>query len=491
MIMNTHALPSRMTVAQLLEMLLGKAAPELGVVGNATLFMNEGNPAIEIGKVLEEQLGMQALGDDLLYDGMSGNMIPAQFFVGNCYTMRLKHMPEDKWNARAEGRREQRTRQPTGGRGAQGGLRIGEMEREAILGHGIVDFTQETYMKRSDGYETYVCNGCGTVPIYNEGEKLFVCSMCDGPVKYTGTDATDLDILPPNKRSTATFSKIQIPYSMNLLNQELNTYMNIGMRVLTSKDVKKFKVPNFKEITADQARALTEAPLPQRQLQETEMPEFLPPPAEEPAVQPDDLAALGVGAALEEEEAAAAVVAAAPAVPVAQPQVVGPANGLPTVVLQPAIPAPEAGLQEEDLDAIPYAEGAAAASGFASAPVAAAAPAAAAAPSVNVQAAAQPILVMPVNVAQPAPPAEIYSTGIPGAPATIAVDTSASAMRTVGLPAAPQPQAGGSRTRARSRSNSGGSSGSAPSLQINKLGGSGLPAAASSPNVKLTVNKLA
>lgn len=86
--------------------------------------------------------------------------------------MRLKHMVQDKWNARAEGRREQRTHQPTGGRGNQGGLRIGEMERDALVGHGITSFLNESIMKRADGSSAIVCNGCGTIPIYNEKENF-------------------------------------------------------------------------------------------------------------------------------------------------------------------------------------------------------------------------------------------------------------------------------------------------------------------------------
>ena len=136
--------------------------------------------------MLRDKLGMEPYGEELLYDGMSGQLVPTQMFIGNVYTMRLKHMPEDKWNARSEGRREQRTHQPTGGRGAQGGLRIGEMERDAILGHGVADFLKESIMKRADGYSTIICNGCGTIPIYNEAQGLTICPMCDGPIKYIG-----------------------------------------------------------------------------------------------------------------------------------------------------------------------------------------------------------------------------------------------------------------------------------------------------------------
>ena len=105
MLMNPHAIPSRMTIAQLIEALVGKVAPHLGTVGNGTLFMNDGNPVEAIGRVLRDELGMEPFGDELMYDGMAGQLIPTQMFIGNVYTMRLKHMPEDKWNARAEGRR--------------------------------------------------------------------------------------------------------------------------------------------------------------------------------------------------------------------------------------------------------------------------------------------------------------------------------------------------------------------------------------------------
>jgi DNA-directed RNA polymerase beta subunit len=293
MIMNPHAIPSRMTVAQLIEALVGKAAPPLGTVGNGTLFMNDGNPVEAIGAVLRDHLGMQPFGEELMYDGMSGQLIPTQMFIGNVYTMRLKHMPEDKWNARSEGRREQRTHQPTGGRGAQGGLRIGEMERDAILGHGISDFLRESTMKRADGYETIICNGCGTIPIYNEREGLTICPMCDGPVKYIGETANTLEILPPLKRSVATFSKVEIPYAFKLLDQEMNAYLNMGMRVLTEKDVRHFRGPPPGEITADEEERLLSTILPERVLLDTEVPEMIP-PAEEVEVKLDDLTALGL-----------------------------------------------------------------------------------------------------------------------------------------------------------------------------------------------------
>jgi len=422
MIMNPHAIPSRMTVAQLIEALVGKAAPPLGTVGNGTLFMNDGNPVEAIGAVLRDHLGMQPFGEELMYDGMSGQLIPTQMFIGNVYTMRLKHMPEDKWNARSEGRREQRTHQPTGGRGAQGGLRIGEMERDAILGHGIADFLRESIMKRADGYETIVCNGCGTIPIYNEREGLTICSMCDGPVKYIGETANTLEILPPLKRSVATFSKIEIPYAFKLLDQEMNAYLNMGMRVLTEKDVKHFRGPPLGELTADEEDRLLSTVLPERVLLDTEVPEMIA-PAEEVEVNPDDLTALGLTKAEEEEksavEAATAAAAAAPAAPAAP-------NSF-TIQLPAGMNASSAAepLQETTLDDLPFAEEEVGEAPAATAPQNRG--------SVNVQTTSQPVLVIPMNIGTPAP-TEIINPPMPGAPATLAVDTSESAMRGLNVP---------------------------------------------------------
>lgn len=245
MIMNPHAIPSRMTIAQLIETLFGKTASHYGAIANGTAFMNDGDPAQTIGEVLEKYFGMERYGNEILYDGTTGVQIPSAIFIGQCYTMRLKHMTEDKWNARGQGRREQRTHQPTGGRGNEGGLRIGEMERDAIVGHGISMFVRESIMKRGDGETFLVCNGCGTIPIYNESEQFYVCPLCDGPFEFSGKTVNTLELIPPTKRSLATFSKVEMPYVVKLLDQELSTYMNIGMRLLTAKNLERLPKPTI------------------------------------------------------------------------------------------------------------------------------------------------------------------------------------------------------------------------------------------------------
>ena len=472
MIMNPHAIPSRMTVAQLIEALVGKAAPPLGTVGNGTLFMNDGNPVEAIGAVLRDTLGMEPFGEELMYDGMSGQMIPTQMFIGNVYTMRLKHMPEDKWNARAEGKREQRTHQPTGGRGAQGGLRIGEMERDAILGHGIADFLRESIMKRADGYETIVCNGCGNIPIYNEREGLTICPSCDGPVRFIGETANTLEILPPLKRSVASFSKIEIPYAFKLLEQEMNAYLNMGMRVLTDKDVKHFRSEPLGELTADEEERLLSTALPERVLLDTEVPELIP-QVEEPEVKLEDLAGLG---AVEPEEAPP---------PVAPPKTntltiqlpagmdvaeVGAPPPPPALGEQAVNLAPNAALQEDTLDDLPFVDDAPPAQ-----------TGGARQGSVNVQTSSQPVLVIPMNIGTHAT-TEVIQPPMPGAPHTLAVDTSSRAMSSMNLHPSPEP---------RSRSNSGSkrfSGGSAPGavVTVKREGSSPTPPAS---NVRVSVTK--
>jgi DNA-directed RNA polymerase II subunit RPB2 len=406
MIMNSHAIPSRMTMAQLLEALLGKAAAATAAIGNATTFMNEGSPAAAIGKVLQEQFGMQPMGEELLYDGQSGIMIPSTIFMGNVYTMRLKHMTEDKWNARAEGRKEQRTHQPTGGRGAQGGLRMGEMERDAVIGHGISSFVHESYMKRADGTKFTICNGCGTVPIYNDKTSLYICPMCDGPLQYVGSTASNLELLPPVKRSLVTFSKVEMPYATKLLEQELASYMNIGMRILTNYDLQKLEAPELKEMSdAEQAAALV-ATLPEKILADTSVPEFVPLTPEQEANQ-EDLSALS----------ALPPPPPPPAEPVAEPP--AEEGELEEVWSQPQVQPQQQQQPQQPFIVIPM--NSAQAQAFPQ-------------PQEQQQQQQQQQQVAIVASLAPPSPANVLPPAIPGAPPMIAVDTSPQAFQAQGLP---------------------------------------------------------
>ena len=233
---NPGGLISRMTVAQLVEMVAGRVGVEVMSKFNATTFCNDGGFVGQLGDVLQA-LGFSRAGDAVLYSGISGKQLATDIFMCPLYFMRLRHLTEDKVNARGAGRREVRTHQPTGGRANEGGLRIGEMERDSLCAHGVSAFLQESMMKRGDATDFWICNGCGRIPIYNEAEGLFVCPTCDGPLSWTGVTAETLTMQLPTKQSRATFSRIAMPYTMKLVDQEMTSIGNMGMRFVAEGSV--------------------------------------------------------------------------------------------------------------------------------------------------------------------------------------------------------------------------------------------------------------
>ena len=255
MIMNPHAIPSRMTIAQNLEQLLGKTAALSGGIGDGTSFMNDGSPQKEIGGMLEK-MGFEKYGNEVMYNGATGEQIPTAIFIGPVYGMRLKHMVEDKWQARGQGRREMRTHQPTGGRGSQGGLKIGEMDRDAIIAHGGMSFVKESFMERSDGAKIPLCVACGMIPIFNPRLNLAICPMCDGPVKYTGNTVDNLEILPPLGRPKSRIVQVEIPYSTKLLTHEQESYLNMAMRFMTTSGFQRLTPFEFSGTSSEVANEL-------------------------------------------------------------------------------------------------------------------------------------------------------------------------------------------------------------------------------------------
>lgn len=212
-VVNPHCIPSRMTIAQLLEQVFGKFGAIAGAKMNATTFMNDQSSYSLIANALEE-LGLNSQGEEILYSGITGKMFTSSVFMGPLYFMRLKHLTSDKVNSRSAGRKEMRTHQPTGGRGNEGGMRMGEMERDSVITHGMTAFLKESYMKRSDGTTMWVCNGCGQIPIFNVDIQLFVCPACDGPLEFQGNSEQNLSLVVPIQKSRATFSCIEIPYAL-------------------------------------------------------------------------------------------------------------------------------------------------------------------------------------------------------------------------------------------------------------------------------------
>lgn len=234
LIINPHAIPSRMTIGQLIECLLGKACSLYGFSGDCTAFATKGANYDNYGKLLTK-MGFSNTGNELLYSGMTGEQLEANVYIGPTYYMRLKHMVKDKVNARSTGPRTLISRQPVQGRANDGGLRIGEMERDGILAHGASAFLNESYMVRGDQYYMAVCNKTGMVAVYNETRNLFISPYADGPLEFSDT-VNGTKNIKNISRFGRSFSIVRVPYSLKLLIQELQT-MNIQMRIITDANV--------------------------------------------------------------------------------------------------------------------------------------------------------------------------------------------------------------------------------------------------------------
>jgi DNA-directed RNA polymerase II subunit RPB2 len=233
-IINPHAIPSRMTIGQLVESLMGKACLLQGAFGDCTAFVNKSDMPKVFGQLLTEN-GYHSSGNDILYNGQTGEQVQSEIFMGPTYYMRLKHMVKDKINYRARGPRTALTRQTVQGRANDGGLRIGEMERDGLIAHGITNFLQESMLIRGDDHYMAICNKTGTIAIYNESQNLFLSPLVDGPIKYTGTLAENMKIQTISKYGRS-FSIVRVPYAFKLLMQELTT-MNVQMRLITEANI--------------------------------------------------------------------------------------------------------------------------------------------------------------------------------------------------------------------------------------------------------------
>ena len=207
-IINPHAIPSRMTIGQLKETLLGKVLVELGLFGDGTSFGDLDVSTIS-QKLLE--LGYEAHGNEMMYNGLTGQQIECSVFMGPVFYQRLKHMVNDKQHSRSIGLMVNLTRQPAEGRSRDGGLRFGEMERDCMVSHGASRFTRGRMYDVSDKYSVHVCNKCGLIASYNDKLHIHMCRTCDNRVD---------------------FSYVEIPYSCKLLFQELTT-MNVVPRIMT------------------------------------------------------------------------------------------------------------------------------------------------------------------------------------------------------------------------------------------------------------------
>ena len=217
-IINPHAIPSRMTIAQLKETLLGKVLLELGLFGDGTSFGN-----MDIKTIADEllKMGYESHGNELLYNGLTGEQLETNIFIGPVFYQRLKHMVNDKQHSRAIGPMVNLTRQPAEGRSRDGGFRIGEMERDVMIAHGASRFCKERLYDVSDKYSAHVCRTCGLIASYNDGNKNKLYTSSDFTIHLCKTCGNKTD-----------FAKVDIPYAYKLLAQELQT-INVVPRLIT------------------------------------------------------------------------------------------------------------------------------------------------------------------------------------------------------------------------------------------------------------------
>uniref|UniRef100_A0A6C0DPV0 DNA-directed RNA polymerase n=1 Tax=viral metagenome TaxID=1070528 RepID=A0A6C0DPV0_9ZZZZ len=208
-IINPHCIPSRMTIAQLMETLLGKVGCEVGALGDGSPFNN--TTVDGLASLLRDHLGMEPYGNEILYNGFTGRQMETNIFVGPVFYQRLRHCSTDKLHSRASGPLVMLTRQPAEGRAREGGLRFGEMERDCVIAHGISEFTKERFMECSDAFRCFSCRDCGLLAIANPEQGIWNCRGCG---------------------NTTNFSAVEIPYAYKLLLQELES-MSISSRIVT------------------------------------------------------------------------------------------------------------------------------------------------------------------------------------------------------------------------------------------------------------------
>ncbi|XP_068747280.1 DNA-directed RNA polymerase I subunit RPA2-like [Montipora capricornis] len=226
-IFNPHGFPSRMTIGMMIESMAGKSASLNGVVYDATPFTySEDDPAVDYFGNLLKQSGYNYYGTERMYSGTDGREFEADIFFGVVYYQRLRHMVADKFQVRSTGPIDILTHQPVKGRKRQGGVRFGEMERDALLSHGTSFLLQDRLMNCSDRTVGQVCTKCGSI----------LSSLLDKPAVEVAAAAAHMERKWTCKTcdSGEYIQLLAFPYVFRYLVAEL-----AGMNIKVSLDVKR------------------------------------------------------------------------------------------------------------------------------------------------------------------------------------------------------------------------------------------------------------
>jgi DNA-directed RNA polymerase beta subunit len=183
LIFSPHSIPSRMTISHLLELIAGKTGALAGRYVQSTAF--DAEPEEKIRQELLS-LGFRENGVETMYNSMTGEQFTARIYVGSMYYLKLKHMVANKIHSRARGPIQLLTRQPTEGRAKEGGLRLGEMEKDTFVAHGASLLLKERF--DSDKTVVPVCEQCGLIAIYNEFKNQSYCPLCGENVEITSVE---------------------------------------------------------------------------------------------------------------------------------------------------------------------------------------------------------------------------------------------------------------------------------------------------------------
>lgn len=242
-IINPHAFPSRMTIGMFVESLAGKAGALHGIAQDSTpwMFSELDTPADYFGEQLRKA-GYNYHGNEPMYSGATGEELRCDIYIGCVYYQRLRHMVNDKFQVRSTGPVNTLTMQPVKGRKRSGGIRVGEMERDALIGHGTAFLLQDRLLNCSDYTQTPICRACGsilttqtTVPRIGTAAQVR-CRRCaerlDGYLaKHGFADEADVWEDGQGKRFVGgdDTTTVAIPFVLKYLDSELNA-MGIRMK---------------------------------------------------------------------------------------------------------------------------------------------------------------------------------------------------------------------------------------------------------------------